>query len=75
MEEVTRLLVIVAGPPLFGYLTMRFAAQKGRDTGGEKFRWFLLGFFLSVIGMIIALAISPKTRLGTEPQLPPNPAS
>lgn len=42
------------------YLTMRFAAQKGRDTGGEKFGWFLLGFFFPIIGMLISLVISPR---------------
>lgn len=45
----------------FGLLTMYVAAQ-GRDTRGERFGWFLLGFFLPIVGLVIAFVVSRKAN-------------
>ena len=62
MEWVIVLVVILAIPVLFGWLSMHLTSRKGRDTGGEKVGWFLLGFFFPVVGLIVALVVSPKAQ-------------
>ncbi len=62
LEWVIVLVVILAIPVLFGWLSMHLAATKGRDTGGEKLGWFLLGLFFPVVGLIVALVVSPKAE-------------
>ena len=62
LEWVIVFLVILAIPVLFGWLSMHLTSRKGRDTAGEKLGWFLLGFFFPVVGLIIALVVSPKAE-------------
>jgi hypothetical protein len=62
LEWVIVLVVILAIPVLFGWLSMHLAATKGRVTGGEKLGWFLLGFLFPVLGLIVALVVPPKAE-------------
>ena len=59
------LLFFIAIPVLCGVATMVIAQGKGWVTGGEKFLWFVLGFFFPLIGIIVAALISPKTPVSS----------
>lgn len=78
MNESTTVWTIVfvffiAIPLLFGYVTMRLAAGKGRDSSGEKTGWFLLGFFFTLISLIVALVIGEKAKPAAATSPPPPP--
>ena len=53
---VAGIIGLIAGVA-FGYFSGKIAAKKGYSFGG----FFALGFFLGVIGLVIALVISDKT--------------
>ncbi|MYD19735.1 MAG: hypothetical protein F4246_10205 [Rhodothermaceae bacterium] len=55
MEAAGCLLVIILIPVVFGILCAAIAENKGRDGIG----WFFIGFFLTVIGLVIALIVKP----------------
>lgn len=59
---VLLLIFFVGIPTLFGVLTMNIARKKGRSPGG----WFALGFFFTVIGLLIAALINPVGPAATE---------
>jgi len=51
------LLLVMLIPVAFGWLCASMAKKKDRSVGG----FFALGFFLGIIGVIIAAVISPGT--------------
>lgn len=50
------LLIILAQALVFGFASMAVAGSKNRD----KMPYFLLGFFLGIIGLLIAIGIAPR---------------
>ena len=50
-------ILFVLLPVLMGYIASRIAKKKDRSVGG----FFALGFFLGIIGIIIAAVVSPGT--------------
>jgi hypothetical protein len=48
-------VIVIAIPVLFGWWASAIAKKKGHSVGG----YFALGFFLGVIGVIIAAVVSP----------------
>jgi hypothetical protein len=53
-------IVSLAIPVLLGVVTMTIASRKGRNTTPEKVGWFLLGFILPIVGLIVALVVGPR---------------
>jgi|TARA_B100000795_G_C22365185_1_gene274016 hypothetical protein len=53
-----QLLLILIFPTLFGFLGKYIANQKGR----ESMEGFLLGFFLSIFGIIIVALLPSKDK-------------
>ena len=53
-----QLLLILIFPTLFGFLWKYIANQKGR----ESMEGFLLGFFLSIFGIIIVALLPSKDK-------------
>ena len=70
------LIFLLVIPLVCGFATLKIAEGKGRDSGGEKAGWFLLGFFFTIVGIIASLIMPPKTttEMGNPPPPPPTPA-
>jgi VIT1/CCC1 family predicted Fe2+/Mn2+ transporter len=55
---------------VFGFTTARVAGEKGRNAVG----WFFIGFFLSLLGLAIALALLPVQYYEQHAQGPQPPS-
>jgi len=55
---------------VFGFTTARVAGEKGRNAVG----WFFIGFFLSLVGLAIALALLPAQYYEQHAQGPQPPS-
>ncbi len=55
MEAVGCLLVIILIPLVFGFITATIADNKGLNSVG----WFFVGFFFSLLGILIVMIVKP----------------